>query len=120
VEPEGNYRCAVPLSQTTFDQWFARIRPAVGSQQSVATALGITERALRDWEKGRSSPEPYRAERIAEVTGQPLADVEDLVMRAYRARAEGRAEKISRRSEERKAAAADAARAWAEEMESGS
>lgn len=102
-----------------FAEWFSRLRPAVGSQVDVAAAIGVSERALRSWEKAKSAPEPRRARKIAEVLGQPPDDVLQRVMRASEVMAENRAEKLNQRREEKRAAAAEAARAWAEGMGSG-
>lgn len=42
------------------------------TQKSLASAVGVSESTVINWEKGRSEPTVNQAQKISEVTGIPL------------------------------------------------
>ena len=42
------------------------------TQKDMATALGVSESTVINWEKGRSEPTVIQAQKISEMTGIPL------------------------------------------------
>lgn len=42
------------------------------TQKGLASALGVSESTVINWEKGRSEPTVIQAQKISEVTGIPL------------------------------------------------
>lgn len=43
------------------------------SQNKLARALEVSDRAVQNWEQGRRSPRTYLLKRLSEVTGKPIA-----------------------------------------------
>lgn len=50
----------------------ARQRGGRVTQQHVASAIGVEQPTISDWESGRVLPRPHRLPRIAAVYGLPL------------------------------------------------
>lgn len=42
------------------------------TQKDIASALGVSESTVINWEKGRSEPTVIQAQKISELTGIPL------------------------------------------------
>ena len=73
-----------------YREWLDSTIRKTGGISKFARTVGVTTASAISWRDGRSIPEWYRANRLAEVSGEPLDVIQRLLTEAHQARSEQR------------------------------